>query len=372
MALFKLIPKDNPHQELRLRRLMMATISSLIILSFLGALHINGYATLEGLQWSATGIVTCCVVFYALIRSGLNLKFSDPSLTAPQMVSAFFVITVSAYYTHNDARSTLLPVLLMIFYFGVFRLDSWAMTTLALINSAFYGAMVWLLTVHRPDAVNVNLEFMRWWILTVVSLWFGLVGGHVSRLRSELASRKEAIEALLERDDLTGAGNRRFLMHMLEQEKSRADRTGTSFSLAMLDLDHFKKINDTYGHQAGDRMLKTFVQIAHAELRKIDYFGRYGGEEFMLIMADTHLDGAVIKAERLREALEQSRHPEIDAKLVQTVSIGIAEYRKGETIEQLQLRADKVMYKAKAKGRNRVETDAVPLDTPRYMMSSMR
>jgi diguanylate cyclase len=94
------------------------------------------------------------------------------------------------------------------------------------------------------------------------------------------------------------------------------------------------------------------------ELRKIDYFGRYGGEEFMLILSDTGLDGALVTTERLRENLQRARHVDVDPNLVQTVSIGVVEFRRGESIEQALLRADRAMYKAKAKGRNRVESEA--------------
>jgi diguanylate cyclase (GGDEF)-like protein len=286
------------------------------------------------------------------------LRFRDASLTGAQMLSAFFVIVVSAYFIDKGARGVVLPILLMIFYFGIYRLDSQQMTTLALITIAMYGAMLWVLHAFKPEGLDMQLEFLYWWIFSVVALWFALVSGHVSRLRRELALRKAAIEALLERDELTGVGNRRYLTQTLEQEKNRSDRTGTPFCVAMLDLDHFKRVNDTYGHQAGDRLLKAFAQIVQVELRKIDYFGRYGGEEFTLVMADTRLDGALVMAERLRDNMEHARHADIDPALVQTVSIGVAEHRRGESIEQTLLRADRAMYKAKARGRNCVESDA--------------
>lgn len=354
---FSIIPKTDARQALRMRRYFLAVASSLTVLAFLTALHLGGYMELAGLQWSATGIFTLFVVFYAMFRSGLNLKFHDPSLTAGQMVSAFLVITSSAFFIKSEARDIVLPVLLMIFYFGIYRMDTRAMTTLAVINIAFYGALIIALYMLRPHTLDIKLELLRLAILAVVSLWFGTVGGHVTKLRRELALRKADIEALLERDDLTGVGNRRFLTHMLEQEKSRADRSGSTFCVAMLDLDLFKRVNDTFGHAAGDKMLKIFSQVAQQDLRKIDYFGRYGGEEFMLIMSDTRMDGAMATAERLRANVENARYHDIDPDLVQTVSIGIAEYRRGESIEHIQARADKAMYQAKSRGRNCVECD---------------
>ena len=358
MAGFSIIPRDDARQAVRLRRYFFAVMSSLLVLFFIGVTHVYGYMDLRGLQLSALGMFICFAVFYTLFRSGLNLRFSDPSLTAAQMISAIVVIFVAAYHTQNDARGVFLPVLLMIFYFGVYRLDRSQMTTLALITIACYGVMVWMLHVFRRNDLDMQLEPLRWWILSVVLLWFAQMSGHVRQLRQELANRKAAIEALLQRDDLTGTGNRRFLMHMLEQEKSRSDRSGATFCLAMLDLDYFKKVNDSYGHPAGDAVLKKFTQVAQEGLRKIDYFGRLGGEEFMLIMSETTMDGARVKAERLRGNVEQAHYAEIDSKLVQTVSVGIAEYRRGETVDQILHRADQAMYQAKANGRNRVEIDA--------------
>lgn len=357
MTAFPIIPKDNAAQALRIRRCFQAATASLLVLAFFAGLFAGGYMSLIGLQWTATCILACIVTFYATIRTNLNLKLRDPSLTSLQMISAFVVITSAGFFIDNAGRPLIIPILLMIFYFGIYRMDTHDMTRMALLNIALYGTMIAMLYVYRRDALDVRLELLRCAVLAVVSLWFGTIGGHVTKLRRELAVRKEAIEALLERDDLTGVGNRRFLKHMLEQEKSRADRMGGTFCVAMLDLDFFKRVNDTYGHAAGDKMLKVFGQVAQQALRKIDYFGRYGGEEFMLIMSDTNLDGARVKADRLRADIESTRFNDIDPKLVQTVSIGIAEYRRGESTEQIQLRADKAMYKAKSKGRNRIEAD---------------
>jgi diguanylate cyclase len=364
MAFFSILPQGDSPQALRLKRFVLAATSALMVVAFMALLYSGGYMALEGLTWSITGIVTCIVVFYGMLRSGLNLRFRDPSMTSIQMASAMLVITSTAFFINSDARDTVVPILLMIFYFGIYRLDPHAMTRLALINIAFYGAMIAALYVYRPQALDLRLELLRWGILALVSLWFGTVGGHVTQLRRGLAERKAAVEALLERDDLTGVGNRRFLTHMLEQEKSRAQRSGTIFCVAMLDLDYFKKVNDTYGHAAGDRILKVFAQAAQQGLRNIDYFGRYGGEEFMLIMSDTRLDGAQATAERLRTNVENVRFNDIDPKLIQTVSIGLAEFHPGESIDHVQLRADKAMYKAKARGRNRIEIDTEPIKDP--------
>jgi len=357
MPLFSIIPRDNALQAHRIKRYFLAVGTSLLVFYFMAVVHFHGYLDLIGLQWCAAAMLFLFVLFYVLLRSGLNLRFDDPSLTSAQIISASFVTMIAAYYTKSDARDVLLPVILMCFYFGIYRLDTSRMTTLALLCSAGYGVMLWALYLFRRSDLDMHIEPLRWWILTVVLLWFALVSGHISRLRKELANSKSIMESLLERDELTGVGNRRYLTHMLAQEKNRFDRTGVPFCVAILDLDLFKKVNDTYGHPAGDKVLKTFSLIAQDGLRRVDYFGRYGGEEFMLIMSDTTMKGALIKAERLRSNIENTHHAEVDPALIQTVSIGLAEYRRNETIEDVQKRADNALYRAKTKGRNRVEID---------------
>lgn len=358
MARFSIIPRDDPDQAHRIRRYFVAVGTSLLVLYFMVAVHVHGYLELRGLQWCAAAMFICFAVFYILFRSRLNLRFRDPSLTAAQMICAIVVTTVAAYYTLSSARSVFLPVILMCFFFGIYRLDTTQMITLALVAVGCYGVMIAMLFLFRRTELDLHLEPLRWWILAVVLLWFALMSGHISQLRKELADSKTSLENMLERDELTGVGNRRYLTHFLAQEKSRFDRSGTPFCVAMLDLDLFKRVNDTYGHAAGDKVLKVFSLIAQDGLRAIDYFGRYGGEEFMLIMADTPLHGAKIKAERLRANIEHTRHPDVDPALIQTVSIGLAEYRDGESIEEVQQRADRALYKAKSNGRNRVEIDA--------------
>jgi diguanylate cyclase len=355
---FAFIPKDDARHALQIKRFLLAAAASLMAVGVMAALYASGYMEKAGLIWSAASALACIIGFYAALRSGWSRRFRDASLTTAQMVCASFVLISSAFFISSEARYTVLPILMMTFYFGIYRMDTRAMNYMALVNVVFYGVLIVTLHLFQPSALDLWLELIRWGVLAMALFWFGTIGGHVTKLRRELARRRDAMEALLERDDLTGVGNRRFLTHMLEQEKSRAGRSGSVFCVAMLDLDYFKRVNDTYSHLAGDKVLKVFAQTAQQELRKIDYFGRYGGEEFMLIMSDTRIDGARVKAERLRQIMESTRFADIDRALVQTVSIGIAEYRRGESIEQIQLRADKAMYKAKSKGRNRIEIDA--------------
>lgn len=355
---FSIIPEHDAEQAHRIRRFFAGALLSMLVLAFMGAVHVHGYMAIRGLQWCIALSLISYVAFYVALRTDFNLRYRDPTLAGAKILTAFIITTIAAYYTQSDARSVYLPIQVMSFFFGIYRLETRSMLLLALVCSAGYGVMLGLLHIFNAVELDIKLESLRWWILTIALLWFAVLSGQIGKQRKELADSKLAMESMLEHDELTGVGNRRYLTHVLEQEKSRSDRSGTPFCVAMLDLDLFKKVNDTYGHAAGDKVLKVFALVAQDGLRRIDYFGRYGGEEFMLIMADTVLQGAAVKAERLRANAENTRHADINPALVQTVSIGLAEYRRGETIEDIQKRADNALYKAKASGRNRVELDA--------------
>jgi len=156
-------------------------------------------------------------------------------------------------------------------------------------------------------------------------------------------------------DDLTGFFNRTHLMDLIETESNRAVRTGSVFSLAMIDIDKFKNINDTYGHQTGDYVLKTFAAVIRSILRKADFCGRYGGEEFLIVLTETDLQAAKIFAERIRDCVEKSLFPSLGPDTRVTVSIGLTVYKMQENIERTISRADEALYRAKNGGRNRME-----------------
>jgi diguanylate cyclase (GGDEF)-like protein len=158
------------------------------------------------------------------------------------------------------------------------------------------------------------------------------------------------------RDPLTSARNRRYFTDRLDSEWPWARRHQRACTLLMIDLDHFKRINDEWGHLAGDEVLRQFVQIVHAELRQEDLFGRLGGEEFAVLCRATPAQDAAILAERLRRRVASHVFDWKGDRLPVTVSIGIATSQEGglSTSEQLIDRADKRMYGAKREGRNRV------------------
>jgi diguanylate cyclase len=175
---------------------------------------------------------------------------------------------------------------------------------------------------------------------------------------------QEALSSLAEashRDGLTGIYNRRFLEESIAKEFNRSRRYGGTMSLVMLDIDHFKQINDTHGHLAGDEVLRTTAKRLDALVRRSDTLGRYGGEEFGVLLPETTLDGALIFAERIRQSVEEATVTHGENTIQVTISIGIAQYHGDMTrYEELIKEADDALYQAKNAGRNCVRCAEQP------------
>ncbi|BES66257.1 hypothetical protein SANA_26960 [Gottschalkiaceae bacterium SANA] len=182
----------------------------------------------------------------------------------------------------------------------------------------------------------------------------------MSDLREQMNEKQRELEELnvtLYKESITDPGtklfNRRYIMDLLSKEVSRADRNKKSFSIALLDIDFFKRVNDTYGHQAGDSVLEQFSKRLQQWTRDMDYVGRYGGEEFLLIFPETELETAVQVLERIRWQMESIPFQMETDNLKITFSAGIAVYQGG-TIHQILSQVDERLYAAKEAGRNQV------------------
>ena len=174
---------------------------------------------------------------------------------------------------------------------------------------------------------------------------------------------KERLLYLAAHDTLTGAFSRRAFIELAEREQVRGQRTGQPAALLMVDLDYFKVVNDNYGHLAGDQVLRQFAEIAQGCLRRQDIFGRYGGEEFMVLLPDTARDTALMVAERIRTTAANTsvKVRGQDRPIRITVSIGVAVGDYRTSLDRLTGLADEAMYRAKAAGRNRVEYAETPV-----------
>lgn len=171
----------------------------------------------------------------------------------------------------------------------------------------------------------------------------------------ELEKELEEVSELVREDQLTGALNRRGLDETLDRELKRSDRSKAPVSIALLDIDNFKKLNDTLGHQAGDRALQHLTKVIKETLRPADTVGRYGGEEFLIVLPDTGLEAAIEALQRLQRDLTKKFFLHNNERILVTFSAGVALRHEDEQTDDLIARADKAMYKAKQSGKNRVE-----------------
>jgi diguanylate cyclase (GGDEF)-like protein len=161
-------------------------------------------------------------------------------------------------------------------------------------------------------------------------------------------------------DMLTGLLNRRALYQILTMEMERFSRHGRRFSIIIFDVDHFKNINDEFGHMKGDEVLSDLAKLVEKTIRHVDYAGRWGGEEFLIILPDTELQAAGILAERLCEAIRNG----CNGKAYHvTASFGVVTYQKGQHVEEMLYAADSAMYRAKQNGRDQVVISDIPLQT---------
>ncbi len=182
---------------------------------------------------------------------------------------------------------------------------------------------------------------------------------NIEIINLELERSNKELQRIARYDILSGLMNRMSLFTMIDIEIERAMRTGSTLCGIMMDIDHFKNVNDSFGHQCGDMVIRMIGDVLKQELRKYDHAGRYGGEEFFILLPNTSIQQARRFGERFRVALEEQVVRCDDDEIPVTASLGIAQFRSGESREMWISRADRTMYAAKQNGRNRVETESV-------------
>ena len=203
------------------------------------------------------------------------------------------------------------------------------------------GANDFIVKPFNPSILRVRLKNML----------------HIKHLQDLLKAQKEMMETMATTDTLTSIPNLRCFRQAIDDEFHRARRYEDPLSLLIIDLDHFKKVNDTYGHPRGDSVLRESAQVLRSIMRKVDMVARYGGEEFVAIMPHTDIKGAKIASERVRAAFEAHHFDGLPERGQLTVSVGVTTYsgEEDQSVVQLIERADKALYAAKLGGRNRVE-----------------
>jgi diguanylate cyclase len=305
--------------------------------------------------------VACIAVIWALSETGITDRFKDHDLVLPQAAASVLQLVVFTCLA-PQVGIQFLCTLFIVISFSTLR-TTLRQNILVWTLMAVGLAAMFLLT-DRPIALPHTSYLERATTMLVLLLTTGrcmFLGMFANSQRMslyargvELVAANRRIEELAELDELTGSFNRRCIMRLLDDEIVGAQRDQSACSVALIDLDWFKRINDAYGHPTGDEVLRTFAITMFANIRAIDKFGRYGGEEFLLVLPGIPHAAAVQIVDRLRAILAGLDWSAFSDALAVTISAGVATLTTGETPDALLARADGALYAAKAQGRNRV------------------
>jgi diguanylate cyclase (GGDEF)-like protein len=351
------IPTDLLDQAANARTRAENVVNAALLAATAGPFYALAYHLL-GFDAAAVEILLCCG---CMLASPLLLRASGSIWAARELFlcALFFNFTWLSYNLGGIGAPTaswlITAPLVAMFLGGVASALSW------LVLSCIAAIAIYLLPgagypLPEHPVADMALLYLACHLgLFVVVLVFALLF-ELTKTQGfvKLEQALGTINELAIRDELTGVHNRRYLLGLIEKEKERSDRNGRVFCLCLLDIDFFKRVNDTWGHSAGDTVLRAFAGTVQALVRGSDSFGRYGGEEFLLMLPETPTADAMVMAERVRAAIEKMRCQDGGSEIALTVSIGVAEYRMGEAIGLTVGRADEALYLAKSSGRNRV------------------
>lgn len=349
------VPPNDARQAIRIRRLAPVLVVAELYVLALAMLYMQDLVARSTLITVAVLVNVTMFGLYGIFISNLNQRAREKNLTAP-ITLVGLLIMLWTLYAAPDSRIIFTPFSFMLVTYAMYRLPLKAMLLLSVGILAGYASIVGLHYVQGIPLEDIKSSLLHWLVLALTLPGFVVLTGRVRRLHSALhkaGMKIQSIEEHARRDQLLGCYNRRYIVAALEEQKRLSDETGVPLCLAVIDLDHFKSINDDVGHLAGDEVLRTFARIAQKNVRQDDIFGRYGGEEFVLILPATTLLSALNTAERIREGVE---HHGWQGKLKRTVtvSIGLTQYIPGESVLDLFSRTDTAMYLAKRGGRNQV------------------
>ncbi|MCR5882095.1 GGDEF domain-containing protein [Rhizobacter sp. J219] len=363
---------DNPapdrwHWLLGHDRKMRLYISRTLVsgLPYIVGTIIAAYCASVGIM--STGLAVALVVgraltllaVYLALRSGWSQRFRDPSLALVQIVVALLWIAI-VYALTGPMHAAMLPLLVLSMASAVVNLDVRQARFITLFAILLMTAVMALASALDPEVYVPKVQFCLWGLMAC-TLPTGLLNSmQLKRLKQRLKTQREELKVALTRlhdlathDELTGLSNRAHVSELLAQYVERHRDGGEPFSIALLDLDFFKRVNDTHGHGVGDEVLKAFAQAVRQTVRESDVPARWGGEEFLILLPQTGAENARVVLERLRERFTTQQVSASVPSLRASFSAGLASPSPGDTLAVMVERADQALYAAKTAGRNR-------------------
>lgn len=305
--------------------------------------------------WCSTGLL----LFWLLLRTGLTTSWRDPSLVFPQLLFGCLSVALS-YALIDAARGLALLWLCLLMLFDIHRL-----TTSQLVLASMGS-------ITLMGIANLFHDQLHGHDIDLFSEWIGLGTGAIVmpviyqvsfksyQMRTKMLRQRAILEDTVARlasasvrDALTGLFNRGHMQNLLDEEVRRLRRTGQAFCVALIDLDHFKQINDRHGHAVGDAALQTFALVAQTELAAIDTLARWGGEEFLLLMPETELPEATQRMSVLQQRVQEHDWSSLAPGLSLSFSAGLCEPDRQASVHLTLEQADRALYQAKAQGRAR-------------------
>ncbi len=347
--------------------LLALAVYGLFALNVAAQVHLGLMAAGPG-AWVSGLSLAGITAFYLLVRTGLSRHLgSDPSLTLPQSVFGV-LITAWGYAIDPALRGAIIAIMLLNLVWGMFVLTQRQAFCLYLFGLVALGtAMAWG-ALRDPQRFPPAVEALHFSFAAILMTAVSVLSVNMARLRAKLGARTAELRAALERiqylahhDELTRISNRRHLSERLAAEQLHQRQSGQTMSLVLIDIDHFKAVNDRHGHAAGDAVLRLFAAALQATLRSTDFAGRWGGEEFLVVTPQASAATAAALVERLRTALGAASFDAVVPGLRITFSAGVAECAPGEDLHLAIDRADSALYQAKQAGRDRTVSEFVPL-----------
>jgi len=341
------------------------SVSSLLLLF---AIDIGLVNRVQG-HWLLVYIWTGMTTFYILVRTDWSTRLGNPGMDLPQTLYATVAI-LWAYVITGPVRSSVLMLVALVLVFGMFSMTARQVLALGIFTVLSLGVVMTAMVMGDPVLYEPHLEFIRFVLaastlpaLSSVAYFVSKVRQRLIEQKGELAHALALLQEVASRDELTRLVNRRHMQQRIEEEASMQLRSGEPFCLALLDLDHFKRINDQYGHAKGDQVLKDFAEAAQQALRKTDVLARWGGEEFLLMLPNEQPASAAAALARIGACLQAHLTTPGASGLPVTFSAGLTDHPPGEPLHETLERADQALYAAKNQGRNRVVTQAASSPT---------
>ncbi|MDX1634546.1 MAG: GGDEF domain-containing protein [Marinobacter sp.] len=295
-------------------------------------------------------------LFAALVAVNMVVFWRTGNRTRQKTGMILIVALLFAYLMASGGESNTGPLWFYVFPPLLFYLTDLRTGTLLLLGCLAFAAVVFrfpqLPFVLAEYSNDFQLRFFA--TITFESIFCYVLEASRRKARNELVGLAIMHERAARTDELTGLANRRDIHQRLLAEFGRYQRSGHHFSVVLIDLDLFKRINDEYSHNAGDAVLKQFADLMRSVLRQADLPARWGGEEFLVLLPDTSLVQALTLAERLREAVDETPFRYQDRRLPVTISAGVCSISQSGSIDQLLRQADLNLYEAKQAGRNRI------------------